>query len=196
MSLEQDCYQRSPAQTGRSRSGSTRPAARPALARLLQQPAPGSSGSWAETPASVPGAAAVPLPTVAAPRRFAGSGGRNVPVALRSGLVTYATGALLFAFQSAALSRSASHSASTHPAVCRDGNADLALGNRLGWSDQHTLALTSGALLTYMLYSFHLSARGHFAAMIVHRVGRDVIALLCARLLSRQAHRLSMAWEG
>jgi hypothetical protein len=57
-----------------------------------------------------------------------------------------------------------------------------------GWSDQFTLALTSGALLTYMLCGFRLSARGRFADVIVHRVVCVVIAWLLVRLFSRHAH--------
>jgi hypothetical protein len=65
-----------------------------------------------------------------------------------------------------------------------------------GWSDQHQLALASGALLTYMLYGFRLAARGSPADLIFHSVVCAVIAWLLVWLFSRHAHALSVSPGG
>lgn len=61
-----------------------------------------------------------------------------------------------------------------------------------GWTYQHQLALAAGALLTYMLYGFHLSARGSLADLIFHGVVCVVIACLLAWMFARHSQASSV----
>jgi hypothetical protein len=60
-----------------------------------------------------------------------------------------------------------------------------------GWTPQYQLALAAGALLTYMLYGFRLSARGSLADLIFHGAVCVVIAWMLAWMFSRFSHASS-----
>jgi hypothetical protein len=63
------------------------------------------------------------------------------------------------------------------------------------WTVQHQLALASGALLTYMLYGFRLSARGGLVDLIFHGVICVVIICLLVWMFSRYAQGSSVSWS-
>jgi len=62
-----------------------------------------------------------------------------------------------------------------------------------GWSSQHQLALAAGALLTYMLYGFRLSARGSLVDLIFHSVVCAATTGLLIWTFSRNSHAPSVS---
>jgi hypothetical protein len=126
------------------------------------------------------------------PRRFAGSEDRDVPPPWIMGLVTLVAGVLFFAFQ--VFFPTIPTIPPLLPILLYAGlYAGMGLliwrwATASAWSDQHLLALVSGALLTYMLYGFRLSARGSLADLIFHSVVCGVIVGMFIWMLSRHAH--------
>lgn len=134
------------------------------------------------------------------PRRFAVSGDRNVPAPWMTGLVTFVAGVLFFTIQ--AFFPAVPAIPPLLPILLYGGlYAGMVIliwcwASGSKWMVQHQLALASGALLTYMLYGFRLSARGGLVDLIFHGVVCVVIICLLVWMFFRSVQVSSVSLGG
>ena len=138
------------------------------------------------------GVALVLLALLVVPRQLAVSSSKGVPAPWQVGLLALLAGALFFSIQ-----RFFPPVPAILPLlpILLNGVLYAVVVILIGhwatkpeWTVQHQIALASGALLTYMLYGFRLSARGTLADLIFHSVICLVISCLLAWLFFRYAH--------
>ncbi len=134
------------------------------------------------------------------PRDFAVSGDRGIPVPWMVGLVAFVAGVLFFALQlvfPAVPAIPPLLPILLYPGLYAGmGWLIWRWATTSGWTDQHALALASGALLTYMLYGFRLSARGSLADLIFHGAVCMVIVCLLVWMFFRFSRASSVLSSG